>query len=376
MLLQVLAIALILAVAVEFASAYPAGLPLWRFWASMLGMTLLLGLNVLFTRFAGKPDQQSRWDWPALAFSAALVFFITWTSSQISYVYVLSLVCGQVTFRRGVWPSGGVFGGICLLAWLALQIVLRSALYSILSNELALATGVIFVLVLTSLINRLRRANRELDAAHARNMELAVAEERLRLARDLHDSVTQELYSVSLYAEAAVEQLSAGESQTAISHLHDVQETARRALREMRLLVFDLHPPALAASGLADALQARLDAVERRSGVSSRLLVEGCLHLTPEVEHELYNIVREALNNVLKHAHATEVKVLLCGTDSGSLVEVRDNGIGFSAESQQGGLGIRGMRERAEKIGALLTFTSQPGKGATVVVRVPMVGAG
>ena len=295
---------------------------------------------------------------------------------------MLSIVCGQVTLRRGVWPAGAAFGAINLLAWFALQIALRFPLYATLNNGLALATGIIFVLVLTNLLERLRRANRELEAAHARNMELAIAEERLRLARDLHDSVTQELYSVMLYAEAAAEQLSSGDAQTAVGHLRDLRDTARQALREMRIMVFDLHRPILSASGLAEALQARLDAVERRSGVRARLLIEGNLRLTPSVEKELYNIAQEALNKCSKHARAKEVRVLLRGADAGTLVEVSDDGIGFPMEGDRphGGLGFPGMRERAEKIGASLTIESAPGKGTTIAVRIQgqtaSVGAG
>ncbi|MBK7918030.1 MAG: hypothetical protein IPJ94_17585 [Chloroflexi bacterium] len=100
-------------------------------------------------------------------------------------------------------------------------------------------------------------------------VEAAVAEERNRLARDLHDSVTQALYSQTLYTEAAMRQLAAGNQTRAANHLQQVKENAQQALREMRLLIFELRPPALAEAGLVAALQARLEAVEARTGVAT-----------------------------------------------------------------------------------------------------------
>jgi len=373
MLLQVLAIVLILVVAVEFASSYPAGLLPWRFWASLAGMGLLLALNVILTVIARK-EQTSPWDWPVLATAAALVLFVTWASAQSSYVYVLSIVCGQLTFRRGVWPSGAAFGTVSILAWLALQVELRFSFYATFNGTLALAVGVAFVIALSNLLERLRRASRELEKAQARNTELAVAEERLRLARDLHDSVTQELYGVMLYSEAAADRLSSGETETATSHLRDLRDAARQALREMRMLVFDLHRPALAAGGLADALRLRLEAVEKRSSVDVRLQVDADLRLTTPVEQELFNIAQEALNNAIRHAHARAVHVSVARADADVVMEINDDGVGFS-NRVDGGLGIPGMRERARRIGSTLVIESEPGKGTRVAVRIPITVA-
>lgn len=204
--------------------------------------------------------------------------------------------------------------------------------------------------------------------------QTAATTERSRLARELHDSVTQLLYSVTLYAEAAAEQLVAGETETAAGHLRELRDTAQEALREMRLLIFELHRPDLEKSGLAAALQARLDAVERRGGMRAELQVEGSEQLPRVVQAELYSIAQEALNNALKHAHANRVHIALRFNAEVTELEIGDDGVGFepALDHSGGGFGISGMKERAQRIGGTLQIESAPGKGTKVIMRVPV----
>ena len=204
--------------------------------------------------------------------------------------------------------------------------------------------------------------------------QAAAFAERSRLARELHDSVTQSLYSITLYSEAVARMLTAGAGTEAVEHLRELRATAQEALREMRLLIFQLSPPALDKGGLVGALQMRLDAVEARGGVKVDLRVQGTEHLTPLVRQELYQIAQEALNNALKHARAQEVRVLLDFQESGTRLEVSDDGSGFEPEeaNRGGGLGLRGMQERARGIGGTLRVESSPGKGTTVSILVPV----
>jgi len=203
--------------------------------------------------------------------------------------------------------------------------------------------------------------------------QAAAFAERSRLARELHDSVTQSLYSITLYAEAVARMLSAGGGAEAVEHLRELRATAQEALREMRLLIFQLSPPALDRGGLAGALETRLDAVEARGGLEVDLQVQGTERLAPFVRQELYQIAQEALNNVLKHARAQQVRVLLDFQESATRLEVNDDGGGFDpAEGDRsGGLGLRGMRERAQTIGATLRVESSPGSGTRVSIVVP-----
>jgi len=208
--------------------------------------------------------------------------------------------------------------------------------------------------------------------------ENAALAERTRLARELHDSVTQSLYSVTLYAEAAARLLTAGKGPEAASHLRELRDTAQEALREMRLLIFQLRPPALEKSGLAGALQARMDAVESRLGVQAEMRLEGpdlASRVPFSVQQELYYVAHEALNNVLRHARAAHVIVGLKFEEATVWLRVEDDGIGFDPQTavQGGGLGLDGMLERAKRVGGELTMESQLGSGTRIAIRVPLI---
>ena len=206
--------------------------------------------------------------------------------------------------------------------------------------------------------------------------QTAVAAERSRLARELHDSVTQILFSASLMAEVlpVVWERDQVEGQQA---LDEIRELTRGALAEMRTLLMELRPAALTKAKLDDLLRQLAEGVIGRARVPVTLKVEGQGALPPDVHVALYRIAQETLNNVAKHAEASQATVGLyyapppAGETEGGRVELRisDDGRGFDVDqvsSDHLGLGI--MRERAEGIGATLTIKSQPGHGAQVVV--------
>jgi signal transduction histidine kinase len=191
-------------------------------------------------------------------------------------------------------------------------------------------------------------------------------------ARELHDSVTQSLYGASLYAEAASRALADGEAQPAAANLQDLRETIQEALSEMRLLLFELRPPLLQEQGLAGALRSRLQAVEGRAGLATEFQSSSSERLAPETEQELFRIAQEALNNVLKHAHATRVRVRLDVADERIALEIVDDGLGFEPSlGGGGGFGLAGIRERAHHLGATVQIDSAPGAGTCVHVEVP-----
>jgi signal transduction histidine kinase len=203
---------------------------------------------------------------------------------------------------------------------------------------------------------------------------LAIVEERQRLARELHDSVTQALYSVTLYAEAARMALSAGKQDVAAENLRELHAMAREALFDIRLLVYELHPPILEGQGLAAALQTRLAAVETRVGLQIELRVDGGRRLPLSAEEEVYRIALEALSNVVKHARAQHVTVDLRFDDQRVYLEIADDGLGYDPvrARESGGMGLRGMEERAQRLHGKLEILGVPGKGTTVKVEVPI----
>jgi len=201
----------------------------------------------------------------------------------------------------------------------------------------------------------------------------AALDERQRLARELHDSVTQAFYIVKLYAEAATRRMAAGDTGTAASYLRELRSTAQDAVQDLRLLIYELRPPILEQQGLAVAIQERLDAVEGRAGLETEFVVQGEHPLTAAVEQALYRVAQEALNNALKHAQARRITVQLEQAPQQTRLTVMDDGIGFdpAAAAAHGGLGLRGMAERVAALGGRLTVDSAPRQGTVVAVEVP-----
>lgn len=200
----------------------------------------------------------------------------------------------------------------------------------------------------------------------------AVMAERERLARELHDSVTQSLYSLSLFAEWGSGLLDAGELEPARERLARIGEISQQALREMRLLLYELRPSVLDEDGLIGALQSRLAAVEQRVGVTANLQANLTVDLPSHVEECLYHIAQEALNNALKHAEAEAVFITVQADESSILLEVTDTGVGFDPArvDEDGRLGLANIRARAERLGGTLELISAAGQGTTVRIKI------
>jgi signal transduction histidine kinase len=210
------------------------------------------------------------------------------------------------------------------------------------------------------------------EALRQSELEKAITAERSRLARELHDSVTQSLHSATLLAEAGQRLVSSGNIERARGYLLRLGDISQQALREMRLLVYELRPLELRGVGLVGALQQRLDSVERRSGMEVQLLLEEELDIPTQIEEELFRIAMEALNNALKHAKPTTLTVVLRKEIKRDIpcieLTVIDDGIGFDPDNREdeGGLGLISMQERIEDLGGELTILSTPGEGTQV----------
>jgi signal transduction histidine kinase len=203
-----------------------------------------------------------------------------------------------------------------------------------------------------------------------RIQEMAVLEERQRLARDLHDSVTQSLYSLTLFTRAGREAAEDGDTTRLSDSLADLEITALQALRQMRLLLYELRPAILKQEGLVRALDLRFDTVERRAGIQVDYQIEGSIDLPQPAETELYHITIEALNNTLKHAGASRVSVCLCSNQDRFELKITDDGCGFDPAQAHSGLGLRSMRERVECLDGSLEILSAPGAGTQVTVHI------
>jgi signal transduction histidine kinase len=202
---------------------------------------------------------------------------------------------------------------------------------------------------------------------------LAIVEERNRLARELHDSVTQSLYSLTLFAETAKRMMEVGEMAETRRCLNEIANSSQQALKEMRLLVHKLRPSTYKDVGLANSIEQRLRAVEGRSGIKFDFQADKNLSLNPEVEGALYAIAVEALNNALKHARADQVLVELTQDSETIYLKISDNGSGFELDQarQSGGLGLSSIQERVAELQGFIQIDTTPGAGTTIHVRIP-----
>ena len=278
---------------------------------------------------------------------------ITWVS-----IFSIAIIIGQLTQFK--FPYGLPFTFLYLAG---LFFVASFSTTMLRTNEARIQSD--------QLLDELQQAHSQLQSYAGQAEELATAKERNRLARELHDSVAQTLYGLTLQAEAAARELNAGRADKTSEQLREIRDSAQQSLQETRLLIFELRPPILEQEGLVAALRARLESVESRSGLKTQIKLQEVNQLPAKVEAGLYGISNEALNNILKHAHANKIKVSLTQEANKVILEVQDNGIGFdvgSAEAQSG-MGLSGMKERAEQFGGKLQITSGE-SGTTIRVEV------
>jgi len=281
---------------------------------------------------------------------------------RAGFLYIAGLtlaMAGPLAAAQEGWVFGVVmvlnYGGLCfLVGGYAHQIGQAEAAHS--HNQRTLG--------------ELQVTYRQLQGYAAQMEALATEQERSRLARELHDSVTQTVFSMNLTVQSARLLLERDLGRTA-GQLERLEELAASAMREIRALISQLRPRSLAEAGLPVAL--RQLAAERleRDGLHVTVEVNGELALAEAVAAGLYRIAQEALTNVAKHAGTQQATVRLDLTPANSFLEIEDHGLGFDRQlalAQRGHLGLAGMAERARELGWKLSIESQPGRGTRVRV--------
>jgi len=201
----------------------------------------------------------------------------------------------------------------------------------------------------------------------------ATLEERQRLARELHDAVTQTLFSASLIAEV-LPVLWERKPDEGRKRLEELRQLTRGALAEMRSLLLELRPSALVEAEINELFRHLVDAFTGRTRVPVHLAMEGECLLPPEVKIVIYRIAQEALNNIVKHANASQVWVSVRCKDGQIELSIRDDGRGFDQDNvSPDNLGLGIMRERAERIGASVEVISEVGLGTQVTFTFNLV---
>lgn len=203
--------------------------------------------------------------------------------------------------------------------------------------------------------------------------QLAVLEERQRIARELHDSITQALFTLTITLESAQAFLKKDAARVPVL-VERAQHIGKTALAETRALIANLRPVALEQRGLVDALRGEFAALTARNGAKIDFQTDDSFTLSPAREDACYRIALEAVNNAVKHAHARRVAVRLQTADDKIALTVQDDGVGFDANAEYTGhFGLKTMRERARALGGNVTIESVRGQGTTVLAEIPMV---
>jgi len=267
-------------------------------------------------------------------------------SRQVARLIALAVVVGQ---------------GIVLLL---VTLTLRQAIIPQLRREIEL---------------RMRDLSEQQSALIAQLREAAIQEERNRLARDLHDTIKQQLFSINV-AAATAQSLLHHNPEAIVQHIQHVRDLSQAAMAEMKALLTQLRPQPLATVGLIEAIRDQLEALRFRAEVTTELHYdvlpdEGRLPLG--AQETIFRVVQEALSNVARHARARHTQVALtCETTNGSEVLrvcITDDGQGFDPATTPSGMGLTNMRTRIEALGGTLAVRSTPNTGTTVCFRIPLL---
>lgn len=200
----------------------------------------------------------------------------------------------------------------------------------------------------------------------------ATVEERQRLARDLHDAVSQQLFALSMMSSSSLRLLDR-DVESAKSQMEDVAEIASKAQGEMRALLLHLRPVHLSGDPLHTGIQKLVDELKSKSGIDFDLDISEVADISKGVEDHLFRMIQEGMANALRHADATKIKVQLYRQSNHLILHIRDNGKGFDvSQSKKASYGLKTMQERCNEIGGALNVTSKPGEGTAIDIRVPV----
>ncbi len=208
----------------------------------------------------------------------------------------------------------------------------------------------------------------ELKETQQRLRELAVVEERNRLARDLHDSVKQQVFAISMQLSAARTALS--ETDKAYQSVKEAERLAQQAGTELTTLINALRPPALERKSLADAIHEHAEEWSRQNHVETKLNVDSTIVVDEKIEQALFRVLQEAFANVARHSKADKVNIELKSENDAVVLVVEDNGIGFDAKKVAKGIGLDSMQERLIAVNGKVDVVSERSKGTRVIAKV------
>src|SRR5215213_3324087 len=345
-----------------------SGLP--SLWSQLLalGLVLLFGILYRFLFQSGRYEQN-----PSLYFGAQVLIlgllFLLGSDNSDAFNFLFLILCVQIavvsTARETVLWTTLCFGvvGLITLATRGSEGLYAVAFYSI--TFVVCGFFGYTIQQVEQARDRNQRLVEELQATQQKLQELAVVEERNRLARDLHDSVKQQVFAVSMQLGAARALLN--DENQAYGPIVEAERLARQAGTELTTLIRELRPPNLESKTLPEAMQEYLTDWSRQNGIAVELKVDGVSSIPLAEDETLFRVSQEALANVARHSQARHVTVLLAHPNDEIILTVEDDGVGFDMAQIEKGIGLDSMRERLQAVGGRLDISSRASGGTKIM---------
>jgi signal transduction histidine kinase len=377
--------AMILTALVSFILLRWGELPPWRFYGAILSLSALLALNVTLPELAGLVGE--RWFlWTYLLLGGLLFWLVNWLGQfgalSVFLIFMLSAQAfSEVRFRYALAYSAALLLGLVAILW-ASDVPVESLVSFAIQISLGLVFTTLFSIVLMryreqkaqaeGLLRDLQAANDELAATREREKELAVAEERVRLARDIHDGLGHHLTVLNIQLQAAAK-LIGRDAERAAAAIATCRDEAQAALDEVRRSVATMRRSPLDGRLLEQALAELVRDFDRGSPLEAGFEQYGdSAPLAPAAAMTLYRAAQEGLTNAQKHAAARRVAVTLAFEETEVRLAVRDDGMQDGSNIGAGGFGLAGLRERAEQLGGALRAERQAGGGFLLELVLPI----
>ena len=392
LLMQWISYFMIFSVLVIFILEYPAQQKLdWRFFATVLSLGATLVINILWFQYheqklVSRHFRLYHWAFNIVTTVLILVAFALTGAAEI--IFLLFMQVAQFASIFGVWPNGAIYSVINLGIALAIIKAYGESNAALIQTAAEFMAGIIFILVFVLLERRsalaslraegllkdLQAANTALKAAHQKEKELAIAEERMRLARDIHDGLGHHLTVLSIQLQAA-EKLVERNPPAAAEALRVSRREAQAALDEVRHSVGVMRQPPAESQPLVEMIASLVHDFDEHTGLQSVFEHTGTpIELSPFADQTLYRTVQESLTNIQKHARAVKhIQVKLVYSVEAIRLVVSDDGQPLeAAASAQTGYGLKGLRERIDQLGGDFCCGPLASNGFQVDVSIPL----
>lgn len=385
-LIQWAAYFIIIAMLISYA-IQPPGVPPFQYNSTLLALTILLVITIVWDDLTARFPSEEAGEWTLLTISAVITFYAIIVGEFYNAIYIIFMIIARTNATLRPLPALG-FSALLIGGYLGLSFANDLNPGHMLEFTVSILIGIIFTITLSQvlrlystqsekmalLLEQIRQANAELVAARAKEKELTIAEERVRMARDLHDGLGHHLTALSIQLQAAEKMIGANPEQAAES-VRNARGEVQAALKEVRQSVAALRETPVDIRNLPQAIAALVAETGQRNGLQGSFAQEGeTADLSPAAAMTLFRAAQEGLTNVQKHATgARQISVRLVYTAERTCLTVENDGQAITVDCQDpsGGFGLAGLRERANLLGGSLECGPRAGGGFRLEITLP-----